>query len=182
MSCAADDRDANRIGHNLDNIASALTGATGPPGGPCESWDAIEVFAGYLVFDAWIANTDRHAVNWGVLTRDRDGGRALASTFDHGSALASGTQDERLAHITPESFAVRGYASRFEDGQKQPLTDLALDGVRQVGGRASTWLDRLKFVDPAACQEILEAISGMSELRRRFLSAVLETNRRRLSR
>lgn len=28
---------------------------------------AFDVFTGYLLLDAWIANTDRHPHNWGVL-------------------------------------------------------------------------------------------------------------------
>lgn len=65
LSCATDDRPRNRVGHNLQNIACVLDGCSGPPGSICEDWSASEVFAGYLVFDAWVANTDRHAINWG---------------------------------------------------------------------------------------------------------------------
>ena len=62
------------------------------------------MFAGFLVFDAWIANTDRHAENWAVLTCKRNGRRTLAASFDHGSALASGSQDEQLETADVEQF------------------------------------------------------------------------------
>lgn len=181
VSCATDERQANRIGHNLQNIASVLEGCWGPPSSSCADWLATEVFAGYLVFDAWIANTDRHAINWGVLTRDVDGRRALAASFDHGSALASGTQDAKLEAITVEAYARRGWAGRFEDGARVPLVDLALEAVRLVDGRSDEWLKRLKVLASQDVDQILGAIPEMSEVRRRFLGNLLETNRRRLT-
>ena len=84
VSCASDDRPSNRVGHNLPNIHGVLAGALGPPDTAYAQWPAFDVFVGYLVFDAWIANTDRHAINWGVLTCDTDASKALASSFDHG--------------------------------------------------------------------------------------------------
>ena len=180
VSIATDDRDSNRVGHNLENVSHVLTGCVGPPRSACETWDAMEVFAGYLVFDAWIANTDRHAINWGVLTSDQDGQQALAPSFDHGSALASGTQDRRLQRTTPEAYAMRGFAGRFENGHRLPLVDLARGAVESVGGRAATWIERLGAVEAEAWQGVVGAIPGMSEARRTFLCTLLETNRRRL--
>ena len=29
--------------------------------------EAVDVFVGYLMFDAWIANTDRHHENWALV-------------------------------------------------------------------------------------------------------------------
>jgi hypothetical protein len=40
-----------------------------------------------------IANTDRHALNWGVLQAP-SGALCLAPSFDHGSALGSGATDD----------------------------------------------------------------------------------------
>jgi hypothetical protein len=34
--------------------------------------NGLDVWAGYLAFDAWIANRDRHHANWGIL-RHLDG-------------------------------------------------------------------------------------------------------------
>jgi hypothetical protein len=81
LSCAGEDRPKNRIGHNLSNVEQVLEGCAGPPGSDCADWAGVEVFAGFLVFDAWVANTDRHAINWGVLTCEEDGRHALAASF-----------------------------------------------------------------------------------------------------
>lgn len=181
VSCAGDVRPRNRVGHNLSNILKLLEGCDGPPGSECGDWSAAEVFAGYLVFDAWIANTDRHAINWSVLTCVDDGRRALAPTFDHGSALASGTQDERLERVAVSDFAERGFAGRFENGGDVTLVELALAAVELVGGRAQVWLRRLADIAPDEVDLVLAEIDGMSVVRRRFLSSLLETNRGRLT-
>lgn len=180
VSCSLDDRPRNRLGHNLANIGQVLADCAGPPGSSSEGRTALDVFAGYLVFDAWIANTDRHAINWGVLTCEEDGRQALAASFDHGSALASGTQDAKLVATTPEHYASRGFAGRFENGAKLPLTELALASVQMAGASAEDWLERLARVTPSEMAGIVGAIPSMSVERRTFLCTLLETNQRRL--
>jgi len=181
VSCANDDRPKNRVGHSLRNIERVLQGGLGPPNSGCHDWSASEVFAGFLVFDAWVANTDRHAINWAVLTCEQDGRQALAASFDHGSALASGTQDQRLMATRVEDYAGRGFAGRFEDGARVPLTDLALESVDRTGGRAALWLERLAALEDDAIRCVVNRIPGMSEVRRTFVSSLLLINRRRLT-
>jgi hypothetical protein len=181
LSCAGDDRPKNRVGHNLSNVERVLEGCSGPPGSDCADWAAAEVFAGFLVLDAWVANTDRHAINWGVLTCEEDGRHALAASFDHGSALGSGAQEQRLVQTSAEDYAHRGFAGRFEDGDRLPLVDLAQEAVLRTGGRAEHWLDRLAAVDADAIDGLVGSIPGMSEVRHRFISSLLLINQRRLT-
>lgn len=180
VSCASDDRPNNRVGHNLPNIQRVLADALGPPGTRCEQWAAFDVFVGYLVFDAWIANTDRHAINWGVLTRDTDASKALAASFDHGSALASGAKDEHLKTTDVQRYAERGFAHRFEDGRRLPLVDLALEAEALGSPNARAWRERLANVSDPPVGEILGRLSAMSEPRYTFLSSLLTINQRRL--
>ena len=180
VTCASDDRPRNRVGHNLTNIRSVLDGASGPPGTTSEGWAAFDVFVGYLVFDAWIANTDRHAINWGVLTRDEDGGGALAATFDHGSALASGVKDEDLDLTTIEAYAGKGFAHRFENGRKLPLVDLALAAETMGSPEATVWRERVAALSAPELDAVIGRIDGMSGVRRTFLGSLLTTNQRRL--
>ncbi len=59
----------------------------------------LDVFVGYVMPDAWIANQDRHHENLGALW---DGEvLRLAPTFDHGAALARNPRDsERQERLT----------------------------------------------------------------------------------
>ncbi len=182
LSCSGDDRPKERVGHNLANIRSILNGCGPPPGLPAEC-SAFSVFAGYLVFDAWIANTDRHAINWAVL--DHDGEQRLAPSFDHGSALGSGVREADLAGQDPVTFAGRGKASRFEGGRRQTLVDLALLAVEQAGAQARDWVDRVARYDLARLDDLLDAARNtmrLSEVRRTFIRGILEENQRRLTR
>ncbi|WP_354561645.1 MULTISPECIES: hypothetical protein [unclassified Rhodococcus (in: high G+C Gram-positive bacteria)] len=87
-------------GHTLTAIHCALDGLHGPVDTPHEAWPACDVFAGYLVLDVLIANTDRHVHNWGVLQNPTTGAVCLGPSFDHGSALASGNGDPyRAQHV-----------------------------------------------------------------------------------
>ena len=53
---------------------------------------AAGIFAGYLMFDAWIGNQDRHHENWAAVW-DGDS-LSLAPTFDHGASLARNLSDD----------------------------------------------------------------------------------------
>jgi len=177
LSCLSEPRPKNRIGHNLANISRILANCGGPPGA-YETWRAFDVFAGYLVFDAWIANTDRHAMNWAVL--ERQGRRMLAPTFDHGSALASGSADEDLQRKDPVRFSRQGMATRFEDGKTVTLVELAHRAVELASGRAPEWIERLEAITEADVAGVLGGVRGLSDIRRTFMAEVLQENRRRL--
>lgn len=77
-----DDFDAKSCrGHTIGAVRAALEGLFGPVGTDYAGWAAFDVFAGYLLLDAWIANTDRHAHNWGVLQNSRTGDLCLGPSL-----------------------------------------------------------------------------------------------------
>lgn len=181
VQCAVDRRMRDRPGHNLVNIGDLLGTILGPPGTPVAEWGAYDVFCGYLVFDAWIANTDRHALNWAVL-QSADGDR-LAPTFDHGSALGSGLEDaRRRGHLDAgvDSWCGGGLAPRFEGGRKFTLVQLARRAIEQGGPCAPEWLDRLASMPRDAWRSVLERVPGVSDVEGTFIDEVLLTNQRRL--
>lgn len=163
----------NRKGHDLDAIGKVLDGLKGPavPDGA----DARETFAGYLVLDAWIGNTDRHSENWALTVEGPT--RRLAASFDHGSALAAGREDSFLARTVPRDFADGAMARKFDNGKNVLLTDLALEAARCWGGST---LVALRRIDARDERSIVETVPGLSERRRTFISQLLEENRRRL--
>jgi hypothetical protein len=132
--------------YRVDTVVSALAEAapavrTGRP--------AVEDFAGYLVLDALVANTDRHHENWAVLVPRRGSRTAvLAPTFDHASSLACGlTDDERAARLETrdEGFSVAAFARRapshFADA---PTLVDAVVRIHEIAPDAlSPWRERL---------------------------------------
>lgn len=90
-------------------------------------------FAGYLLLDAWIGNTDRHHENWGLINH---GGKvvSLAPTFDHASSLGRELSDEvrsmRLStkdsRYTVEAFAEKARSAIYENQHdRKPLSTSA---------------------------------------------------------
>ncbi|MCL4413172.1 MAG: hypothetical protein M1522_00245 [Actinobacteria bacterium] len=127
---AVPDYTVARVLGALDSLSVvADTGA--PPG-----LSAAEVFAGYLVLDALIANTDRHHENWGVLrSRVGEGLPVLAPSFDHASSLGFQLSDEeRSGRLTTHDagYSIAGYArkgrSRHVPGRPL-LVDIAAEAL-----------------------------------------------------
>lgn len=170
-------------GHNLDNIERVLSSIPGPPGTNFEDWSAFDVFAGYLVLDAWIANRDRHEHNWALL-QSPEGAVHLSPTFDHGSALGSGAEDK--ARVKALSTGVlrwceRGTAWRFEGGREFTLVELATDALRRASTTARNhWIDNLAAINIERCQTVVGRTPRMSDLARTFAIEVLTTNQERM--
>lgn len=167
------ERSRNRTGHHLDGIERVLRGKAGPR--DSDGYGACEVFAGFLVLDAWIGNTDRHAENWALIVEGAES--RLAPSFDHGSALGSGRDETFLRRTDPREFARGAMAQKFDQGKNVSLVALAQDAELRWGG---DWIDRLAEVDEDAVQDIVASALGLSDLRRTFICRMLEENRRRL--
>jgi hypothetical protein len=84
----------------------------GDVGGAPFDATAFDVFAGYVVLDAWVANRDRHDNNWAVLrpiTLSADPLR-LCGSYDHASSLGFNVTDEERS----VRLADRGKVSYFD--------------------------------------------------------------------
>jgi len=178
------DKRANRVGHNLDNVERVLNGASGPPETAYSDWAAFDVFAGFLAFDAWIANTDRHEDNWQVL-HGPNGELQLAPSFDHGSALGSGLMDEKRAALLTDGdvrrWCARGSAHRFEGMGSTTLVDLARAALERTSSPARAyWLAQLASVGRDACHALVESVPEMSASARTFVIDLLAVNQERI--
>jgi len=183
--------DSEHIGHNVANIHRALGRFAAPPASPTpDGFGAFDVFAGYLVFDALIANGDRHDRNWAVLTRPPGvpGLDALCGSYDHGSSFGFNTSDEerrrRLSEGTVESWARKGHARQFEHrrGQRhQTLVELARSAVALCSQPVQQhWMDAVLSVQSDVVRALLDAAPGLSETTRQFTNEVIMINRGRL--
>jgi hypothetical protein len=86
-----------RPGHSLPNICRALAECAPPPHAQVPSgFGAFDVFTGYLMMDALIANRDRHDENWAILRpADPEVPDMLCGSYDHASSLGYNLPDER---------------------------------------------------------------------------------------
>lgn len=152
---------------------------------------ALDVFVGYIMLDAWIANQDRHHENWGAIWHDK--AWRLAPTFDHGAALARNLNDdereERLVtkdrNRSVAAFAARGRSAFYATvHDTRPLG--LLDAFRAFADHApqagETWRKRLQCIDQNEITAILHRVPEhrMSKVCQEFTLALLLTNKQRL--
>ncbi|MEX0792045.1 MAG: hypothetical protein WD045_02845 [Pirellulaceae bacterium] len=182
--------------HTVDNVLEIVT-TLDPPEAPwmrhvpTEINSALDVFVGYVLLDAWVANQDRHHENWAAI-RDGDVLR-LAPTFDHGAALARNLLDsereERLAtkdrNRTMAAFVRKGRSAFY--GSREAKRPLELKSAWQAfashaSGAAKAWLDRLRAIEADQTAEIIDQVpaSRMSAISKSFTIKLLEANQQRL--
>jgi hypothetical protein len=151
-----------------------------------------DIFAGYLLLDAWIGNTDRHHENWGLVALGPEE-VYLAPTFDHASSLgrelADTTRRQRLdtrdSHRTLDAYADRATSALYRnENDPRPLS--TLDAYREVARLrpvgAVHWSNRLKLILPEQIDEVLQNVpaEAMTDTARIFAKALLVHNQHRI--
>ncbi|WP_042937634.1 HipA domain-containing protein [Rhodococcus sp. AW25M09] len=173
------------VGHTLTAVVAVLARLKGPVGTEFADQPAFDVFAGYLVLDALIANTDRHAHNWGVLQNPSTGALCLSPSFDHGSALSSGNGDsyraERVKTAAVERWCSKGATKRFDGQEAVGLIDLAVRALSLATQDAQRyWRQQIVGLDLHLCNDVINAAPNLSDHTRTFVQIAVATNRKRL--
>lgn len=179
-----------RPGHTLENIRRVLDQVEPPDGwmGPSTA-TGFDVFVGYLVLDALVANRDRHEENWAVLRAQTNGvADRVSPSYDHGGTLGYQLSEAaRLSCLDTQDgvarWAKRGTAWRFEHRRPAPtLVEVAVRGLEMCRpATAVWWRSRLHDLDLSAVVErVSSGVPGMSELAGRFITELLNMNVRRL--
>lgn len=177
----------NHVGHSVATVVQRLRSldVTPPAGWDVPGLTAVGVFAGYLVFDAWISNLDRHEENWALLLQS-DGAICLAPSYDHGAGLGSSLTEARRRELAADpvrlaGFAGKAYGRKFEGGHKIPLSSFAAAALDAAGADARRhWLGRLAAVSMADVEDALAGIPRMSDPARTFCRQLLHLNRERV--
>jgi len=158
-------------GYDLESIRTVL--------GPYQGWfsglSAFDCFAGLLVFDALISNSDRHHENWAIM-EDR---ATLAPSYDHGASLGFNTS-HRL-QWDAEAFAGRGESRHFPN--RPTFVALARSALEMVSPDVgSRWLDGVDGVHNDNVQRVVDSVPAtwMSDDARTFVVQLVSENRRRL--
>lgn len=164
--------------HTFLNIVEALRLAV-----PSDRYENVMTqFAGLLVLDALIGNTDRHHENWALLRISEMGGSiGLAPSYDHASSLGRELQDERrtkwLASGVDE-YVRKGRGAIFgRSAGRHPDNPLALVCWAATIHPAwfHPWLDRARKVAPEKIDDILSRMpeQAMSPAAKDFCRAFL---------
>lgn len=153
--------------------------------------DVLDVFLGYLLFDAWVANQDRHHENWGVISYENK--VYLAPTYDHAASLGQNESDvhrsERLStkdrgrHVS--HYVTKARSAIYETNTaKNPMTTIAAFEflAKKHKNAAKFWKQCLQEISMEQCTAIFEQIpkTEISETAIKFALKMLELNKKRL--
>lgn len=172
-------------GYTVEAVLSALRNV-GPPRGyeDLSCLSGFDVWAGYLLLDAWVGGRDRHHENWAVVSDPSN--RTLAPSFDHGNALGFQEGDARKQSCLDDPkqllrWAQRGRSHHFSG--KPELVDLAHRALSVASPEARAyWHHAFSSFDEDISRSIVNCVPRvvMSEVSGNFVIALLASNRRRL--
>lgn len=163
--------------HTFERIRQAILEVCG---GRCK--EDLGQFAGYLVFDALIGNTDRHHENWAVLKREAGPtDHRLAPSFDHASSLGREMRDERRILLLTEKrvsdYLQKGWGAIYLEALgKTAVSPLEL--VNRLAAKMpeffGPWLKRVEDVTDQQILCIVERMPAgwMSAAQREFAVAL----------
>jgi hypothetical protein len=175
--------------HTYKNIKEAIRRT----GSESESQRALKHFAGYLVLDGLIANTDRHHENWAYLKwtdNKKQTHQVLAPTFDHASSLGRElTDSKRKMYIKQDRvkwYINRGKGAIFENiNDKKGLNPFKLVefGYKQNPSIFKPWLAAIKKVNPDSFRNILMSVPDnfINDSERSFALKMLQINLQKLT-
>ena len=172
-----------REGYTIGAVREALEDVDAAPGAS-DGFSAWDVFAGYLLLDALIGNTDRHEQNWAVIV----GGESLrlAPSFDHASSLGfllDPRERERRLMTRDLGYAPEAWADRAKsefEGKPHPV-DVFHEANGMLDSRArDRWLERCEDIDRLVEPIWLVPEHRMARPAREFAERVLRRNHQRL--
>ncbi len=151
-----------------------------------------DVFVGYLMLDAWIANQDRHHENWGLVRLDK--AVHLAPSYDHASSLGRNESDEKREYRLStkgrdgrciiESYVENAFSAFYTTHSAKRLT--TIEAFEQAAKRnpeaGNYWLTRLNGISEDDVQTIFNKIpkSEVTDLAIEFALTMLRLNKHRL--
>ncbi|MCP5162160.1 MAG: HipA domain-containing protein [Hahellaceae bacterium] len=150
---------------------------------------ALDFFIGYVLFDALIANQDRHHQNWAYIVTNK-GTKHLSPTFDHASSMAFNLSDEeRSIRMNSkdqgqqiETFVKRA-KSHFYLDNKRLKTYEAFAAFRLYAPTATkSWLNKLEALTPDIIENLVSSMPTcrMSQTTKQFTTKLLLCNRSRI--
>ena len=154
---------------------------------------AADVFVGYLMLDAWIANQDRHHENWGLVLLTKEKTVHLAPSFDHASSLgpfeSDAARSERL-RTKDKMHSMSAYVEKARSAfygnepSNKPLSTIYafLAAARIFPEAALAWIKRLEGLPTAEVESIFSEMpeDRMSVTSKEFARSILSLNRYRL--
>jgi hypothetical protein len=145
---------------------------------------AADVLVGYLIFDYWIDNIDRHYENWGIQIDSVTGRKELLPTYDHGLSLGYLLFEEESLELDPANY-VQNQSSAFagKKGQSLSMNGMLAKVVLLKSTAARVWLARITQIDNHLVIDLFDRIpeGWISEAAKNFAIELLEFTRQQIA-
>ena len=149
----------------------------------------IELFIGYLVFDFWIANLDRHHENWGIILGKNV--FKFAPTYDHAAGLGSKVskeEAEKRLNSKDKNYRVKKFVTKakspfYSSNGKQLKTIEVIEILAQTNIETTCyWIDKITSLSQEQFKNILDRVPDifMDEILKSFVLEMLNENKNRL--
>jgi hypothetical protein len=145
---------------------------------------AAELLAGYLIFDYWVDNIDRHYENWGIQIDLVSGRKELLPTYDHGLSLGFLLFDEECVGLSPANHVQNQSSAFFGDrGRSLSMNGMLAETVSIMPEVAKTWIERITGIERETVVDLFDRIPDgwVSDEKRLFAINLLEFNRQQLT-
>ena len=153
---------------------------------------AVDIFVGYLMFDTWIANQDRHHENWGIVVSP-EGTRHLAPSYDHASSLGAIETDQvRKSRLTTRDaqYSITYYVTRARSAffsspssrRALPTIEAFFKAAKRHPSAAKAWLEYLAGISTQTILGFFERLPSerITPVAIEFAIKMLELNQQRL--
>lgn len=149
----------------------------------------IELFIGYLVFDFWIANLDRHHENWGIILGKEY--IKFAPTYDHAAGLGSKVSKEEAEkrlktkdkNYTIQKFVTKAKSPFFDKkGNQLKTIEVVTTLIEHYQKETCYWIDKIASLKKEQFKEILDLVPKefMDKIQKEFVLKLLDENKKRL--
>jgi len=145
----------------------------------------IQQFIGYLLFDVFIGNQDRHHENWGFVSSSSP--LYLAPTFDHGSSMACRISDEvrlKRMHSADKGYKVEGFITTAKSamygnhGKLLKLHELAKVCKYHYPEEMKFWIEKIESLEESKIESIINTCPSewMTDVEKQFTLSLLLAN------
>ena len=142
---------------------------------------ASDLMVGYLIFDSWIGNIDRHCKNWGI-TQQLSGEKRLLPTYDHGLSLGVRMPEDKLPlDLTDYSGSVRS-SIYSQDRGTLSMDDLASRLLELRPQATNYWIDRVSTIDRTSIETLFDRLPDGwgNDVQKTFAIDLLNSSQERL--
>lgn len=147
--------------------------------------NVVEEFIGYLVFDIWIGNQDRHHENWGFLFTNAK--LCLAPSFDHASSLGCRiTQKEKRERLNTKDkgYSVQAFAKKAKTAMYHKEKLLKTDQLAKLchehySKEYCFWVNKFSKISEENIKQCFKNIppDWMTDIDKQFTTELLQANK-----